>query len=179
MSRKKTIWDLQRMSASEFKESEKLPLAVVLDNVRSLSNVGAILRTSDAFRIDRVLLCGVTGCPPSTEIHKTALGAEDSVDWQYFASTLDAVADLKARGYTVCALEQADDSVSLEDFPVEEGKKYAIIAGNEVNGVDQAVVDASDAVIEIPQFGTKHSLNVSVSVGITLWHFVERLLLKR
>ncbi len=176
MSRKKTIWDLQRMSASEFKESEKLPLAIVLDNVRSLSNVGAILRTSDAFRIDRVLLCGVTGCPPSTEIHKTALGAEDSVTWQYFPTTHEGIAYLKDIGYTLCALEQADNSISLEEFPVEKGQKYAIIAGNEVNGVDQAVVDASDAVIEIPQFGTKHSLNVSVSVGITLWHFVERML---
>lgn len=176
MSRKKTIWDLQRMSASEFKESEKLPLAVVLDNVRSLSNVGAILRTSDAFRIDRVLLCGVTGYPPSTEIHKTALGAEDSVDWAYYTTTAEAIAFLKDSGYILCALEQADDSVSLEEFPVEEGKKYAIIAGNEVNGVDQSIVDASDAVIEIPQFGTKHSLNVSVSVGITIWHFVERML---
>ncbi len=176
MSRKKTIWDLQRISPSEFKESEKLPLAVVLDNIRSLSNVGAILRTSDAFRIDKVMLCGVTGCPPSTEIHKTALGAEDSVEWRYFASTLDAIAALREEGYTICALEQAEGSISLEEFPVDSRKKYAVIAGNEVNGVAQAVVDDCDAIIEIPQFGTKHSLNVSVSVGITLWHFVEKIL---
>ncbi len=174
--KKKCIWDLNRLSPEQFKASEKLPLVMVLDNVRSLSNVGAILRTCDAFRVGRVVLCGVTGCPPSPEIHKTALGAEDSVDWVYASDTLEAVARLKEEGYVICALEQVEGSVSLEHMEVEPGKGYAIIAGHEVNGVDQAVVDAADLCLEIPQFGTKHSLNVSVSSGIALWHFFSKMI---
>lgn len=176
MNRKKTIWDLHRMSVGQFHEAPKMPLAVVLDNVRSLSNVGAVLRTCDAFAVDRVYLCGVTGCPPSPEIHKTALGAEDSVDWRHCDSTLDALAELKRDGYTVCVLEQVERSVSLEEFVPEEGHRYAIVAGHEVNGVAQEVVDAADVCLEIPQLGTKHSLNVSVSVGIALWQLFSRLL---
>ncbi len=176
MNKKKTIWDLHRMSAEEFKKAPKLPLAAVLDNVRSLSNVGAILRTCDAFAVEKVMLCGVTGTPPSPEIHKTALGAEDSVDWHHFDNTLDALKALKDDGYTICVLEQVADSVSLEKFIPEPGKKYAIVAGHEVNGVAQEVVDAADICLEIPQYGTKHSLNVSVSTGIALWHMFSRML---
>lgn len=171
--KKKTIWDLHRISPEEFKASEKLPLVMVLDNVRSLTNVGAILRTCDAFKVERVLLCGVTGCPPSPEIHRTALGAEDSVDWQYCKDTLEAVKVLQAEGYTLCVLEQVEGSVSLEKMTVEPGRRYAIVAGNEVKGVEQLVVDAADVCIEIPQFGTKHSLNVSVSAAVAMWHFFE------
>lgn len=171
--KKKTIWDLHRVTPEEFKASEKLPLVMVLDNVRSLTNVGAILRTCDAFKVERVLLCGVTGCPPSPEIHKTALGAEDSVDWQYCSDTLEAVERLKAEGYTLCVLEQVEGSVSLEKMTVDPACRYAIVAGNEVKGVEQSVVDVADVCIEIPQFGTKHSLNVSVSAAVAMWHFFE------
>jgi tRNA G18 (ribose-2'-O)-methylase SpoU len=174
--KKKTIWDLERVSADEFKSAPKSPIAMVLDNVRSLSNVGAILRTCDAFAVEHVMLCGVTGTPPSPEIHKTALGAEDSVDWQYYSDTLDAIARLKEEGYIICTLEQVEGSISLEEFIPEEGKKYAIVAGNEVKGVEQAVVDASDLCIEIPQHGTKHSLNVSVSAGIAMWQLFSNMI---
>ncbi|WP_289856932.1 RNA methyltransferase [uncultured Muribaculum sp.] len=174
--KKKTIWDLQRMSADEFKQADKLPVVLVLDNVRSLSNVGAMLRTADAFSVEKVLLCGVTGTPPSVEIHKTALGAEDSVDWVHCDSTTEAVDALKHAGYRLCVLEQVEGSVLLNRFEAESGQKYAIVVGHEVNGVDQAVVDRADVCLEIPQFGTKHSLNVSVSAGIALWQIVSRLI---
>lgn len=174
---KKTIWDLNRVSVEEYKSNiEKHPFVVVLDNIRSLNNVGSVFRTADAFLVEKIMLCGITATPPNNEIHKTALGAEDSVEWQYFESTIDCVNALKASGYTICCLEQVKDSVALQDFVVERGKKYAIILGNEVNGVEQAVVDACDVCIEIPQCGTKHSLNVSVSGGIAIWHFFKALL---
>ena len=173
--KKKTIWDLQRMSADEFRKADKLPLVLVLDNVRSLSNVGAMLRTADAFGLEKVMLCGVTGTPPSPEIHKTALGAEDSVDWQHAESTVEVVDSLRREGYTVCVLEQVQNSVMLQDFCPEPGRCYAIVVGHEVNGVDQNVVDRADVCLEIPQFGTKHSMNVSVSAGIALWQLVARL----
>lgn len=176
MNKKKTIWDLHRLSAEEFKQAPKLPIAAVLDNVRSLSNVGAVLRTCDAFAVEKVMLCGVTGTPPSPEIHKTALGAEDSVDWRHYDNTLDALKELKAEGYTICALEQVDGSLSLEQFEPEPGQKYAIVAGHEVNGVAQEVVDAADICLEIPQFGTKHSLNVSVSAAVALWHLFSKMI---
>lgn len=169
--KKKTIWDLHRDSMQEYKEKEKLPIVVVLDNVRSLSNVGAVLRTCDAFMIEGVMLCGVTGCPPSPEIHKTALGAEESVTWRHYEKTTDCISDLKNSGYTICTLEQVEESISLEQFEVSTDCRYAIVLGNEVNGVGQDVVDMSDYCLEIPQFGTKHSLNVSVSGGIAIWHF--------
>lgn len=174
---KKTIWDLNRVSVEEYKSNiEKHPFVVVLDNIRSLNNVGSVFRTADAFLVEKIMLCGITATPPNNEIHKTALGAEDSVEWQYFESTIDCVNALKASDYTICCLEQVKDSVALQDFVVERGKKYAIVLGNEVNGVEQAVVDACDVCIEIPQCGTKHSLNVSVSGGIAIWHFFKALL---
>lgn len=168
---KKTIFDLGRDTLEEYRARPKLPLTVVLDNVRSLNNIGAIFRTSDAFLVNRIMLCGITATPPSPEIHKTALGAEDSVAWEYFPTTLEAIEKLHSEGYTVCALEQVKESVSLEQFRPEPTGKYAIIAGHEVQGVDPEVVNAADVCLEIPQFGTKHSLNVSVSTGIALWHF--------
>ncbi len=173
--KKKTIWDLNRVSVDEYRRSRKIPLTVVLDNVRSLNNIGSIFRTSDAFAVERILLCGITATPPSPEIHKTALGAEDSVQWVYFEHTVDAVNMLKDEGYTVCALEQVEGSVSLERFEADATCKYAFIAGNEVDGVDQNVVNLCDVSLEIPQVGTKHSLNVAVSTAITIWHFFLKL----
>jgi tRNA G18 (ribose-2'-O)-methylase SpoU len=173
--KKKTIWDLNRVSVDEYRRSRKIPLTVVLDNVRSLNNIGSIFRTSDAFAVERILLCGITATPPSPEIHKTALGAEDSVQWVYFEHTADAVNMLKDEGYTVCALEQVEGSVSLERFEADATRKYAFIAGNEVDGVDQDVVNLCDVSLEIPQVGTKHSLNVAVSTAITIWHFFLKL----
>ncbi len=168
---KKTIRDLHRDTIEQYHRRQKLPLVVVLDNIRSLNNIGSVFRTSDAFLVDRIMLCGITATPPSPEIHKTALGAEMSVEWEYFPDTLDCITELHRRGYTVCALEQVKGSVSLDSFVPEEDGRYAIVAGHEVHGVDQRVVDAADVCLEIPQYGTKHSLNVSVSTGIALWHF--------
>lgn len=174
--KKKTIWDMHRLSVDEFRDAPKIPLTVVLDNVRSLNNIGSIFRTCDAFAVERLVLCGISQTPPSPEIHKTALGAEESVEWVHYDKTLDAVADLKAAGYTVCCLEQVMGSVSLEQFEPQHGKRYAFVAGHEVDGVAQEVVDACDVCLEIPQQGTKHSLNVAVSTGITIWHFFSKLL---
>lgn len=168
---KKTITDLGRDTVAQYRARRKLPLVVVLDNVRSLSNIGAIFRTSDAFLVERIMLCGISATPPNDEIHKTALGAELSVEWEYFANTMECIAELKRRGYAVCALEQVKGSVELQNFIPGQQGKYAVIAGHEVHGVDAQVVDAADVCLEIPQFGTKHSLNVSVSAGIALWHF--------
>lgn len=173
--RKKTTAEMNRDTVEQFHSKEKMPLIVVLDNIRSLNNIGAIFRTCDAFAVRHIYLCGITATPPSVEIHKTALGAEDSVDWTYHANTLEAVAELHSRGYTVCCLEQVHGSVSLEDFEPAPGRGYAIVVGNEVDGVDPAVVAASDMYLEIPQYGTKHSLNVSVSAAIALWHTAIRL----
>lgn len=167
--RKLKITELNRLSAEEFKNVEKLPLVVVLDNIRSLHNIGSVFRTSDAFRVAIIYLCGITATPPHAEIHKTALGAEDTVDWKYFNDTLDAVKELRDNGFDIFSVEQVEGSVMLENFVPEKGKKYAVILGNEVKGVRQDVVDASDGCIEIPQYGTKHSLNVSVTSGIVIW----------
>ena len=164
-----------RISGDDFRNAEKLPLTVILDNVRSLHNVGSVFRTSDAFRVQRILLCGITSTPPNAEIHKTALGAEDVVEWQYFESTDDAVAMLREEGYRIYAIELCDGSIALQDFETCDGEKYAVILGNEVKGVQQSVVDASDGAIEIPQFGTKHSLNVSVTAGMVIWEFAKKL----
>lgn len=169
--KKKTIWDLNRVNVEQFKAARKTRLIVILDNVRSLNNIGSVFRTSDAFAVERVCLCGISATPPSPEIHKTALGAEDSVEWSYYADTLECIADLKAQGYTICALEQVEGSVSLEKFEIDPEGRYAVIAGNEVDGVQQSVVDASDVCLEIPQVGTKHSLNVSVSTALAIWTF--------
>lgn len=173
--RKKTTVEMHRDTIEQFHSKEKLPLIVVLDNIRSLNNIGAIFRTCDAFAVRHICLCGITATPPSVEIHKTALGAEDSVDWSYYDNTLEAISVLHNRGYAVCCLEQVHGSVSLQDFNPAEGRGYAIVVGNEVDGVDPAVVAASDIYLEIPQYGTKHSLNVSVSAAIALWHIAIRL----
>ena len=172
--KKKLVTEMGRIGREEFKSSEKLPLTVVLDNVRSLHNVGSVFRTSDAFRVECILLCGITATPPSAEIHKTALGAEDVVPWEHFADTLEAVNCLKNEGYKICSIEQCEGSIALQNFEVVPGARYAVILGNEVKGVQQQVVDASDAAIEIPQFGTKHSLNVSVTAGMVIWEFAKK-----
>lgn len=169
--RKLRIDELNRISVEEFKSSRKLPLVVVLDNVRSLYNIGSVFRTSDAFRVERIVLCGITAVPPNQEIHKTALGAENTVDWQFYKDTAEAAAALKAEGFDLYAVEQVEGSVMLGDFVPESGRKYAVVLGNEVKGVRQDVVDMCDGCIEIPQFGTKHSLNVSVTAGIVIWDF--------
>ena len=165
--------EMGRVSPDEYKELPQIGVVVVLDNIRSAHNVGSAFRTCDSFKIDKLWLCGICAVPPSAEIHKSALGAEDSVPWEHSDSTLEVVSHLRSVGYEIVSVEQTVNSVSLEKFSPEfaEGKKYALIFGNEVDGVDQAVVDASDMSLEIPQFGTKHSLNVSVSVGVILWHF--------
>lgn len=173
---KKTIWDLARVGVDEYRGQPKMPLVIVLDNIRSLNNIGSVFRTSDAFAVERIMLCGITACPPSAEIHKTALGAEDSVRWEYFDDTLACVKALRAEGYCLCCLEQVKESVMLHDFKPDAAKKYALVLGHEVNGVAQAVVDLCDVSIEIPQVGTKHSLNVSVSGGIAIWHFFSNLM---
>ena len=162
------------MSVAEYREAEKQSLVVVLDHVRSLYNVGSVFRSSDAFRIEGVCLCGITAQPPHPEIHKTALGAEDSVPWKYFERTEDAVTWLKEQGYTILAIEQCEGSTMLQDFQQQPDKKYAIVFGNEVKGVQQQVVDMCDGCLEIPQYGTKHSLNVSVTAGIVLWHLSKK-----
>lgn len=173
MNKKLTITEMGRMSVEEFHKAKKIPLIAVLDNVRSRHNVGAVFRTSDAFRLESVYLCGISSCPPSEEIHKTALGAEESVDWKYFEQTMDAVRALHEQGYVVFAIEQAHNSIRLENVPAimekAQTNKMAVIFGHEVFGVQQEVVDACDGCIEIPQYGTKHSLNVSVTAGIVLY----------
>lgn len=173
--RKLTVEELNRMDIEEFHQSEKLPLIIVLDNIRSLHNVGSVFRTADAFRLQGVWLCGITACPPAAEIHKTALGAEDSVSWEYFEDTLDAVERLQREGYEVLAVEQVEGSLKLNTFRTDPAKRYALILGNEVKGVRQDVVDAADAALEIPQYGTKHSMNVSVTAGIVMWEFERQM----
>ncbi len=173
--RKLKITELNRLTPEAFKESRKIPLIVVLDHVRSLNNVGSVFRTSDAFRVEAIYLCGITACPPHAEIHKTALGAEETVDWKYFNDTLEAVENLRQMDYTICAIEQAEGSVMLDKLLLDKTKKYAVILGNEVKGVQQTVVDKCDMCIEIPQYGTKHSLNVSVTAGIVIWDFFKQL----
>ena len=168
--RKLKITELNRLSPAEFKAAGKIPLLVVLDNVRSLHNVGSVFRTSDAFLVESVYLCGITATPPHPEIHKTALGAENTVDWKYFESTREAVLELKEQGYILLGIEQAENSLMLDELKLPAGK-YAVILGNEVKGVEQSVLDLCDHCIEIPQFGTKHSLNVSVAAGIIIWEF--------
>ena len=173
MDRKLLNIELGRVSAEEYRELPPSGLVVVLDNIRSAHNVGSAFRTADAFKADKVVLCGICATPPSAEIHKSALGAESSVPWEYCADTLQAVSELRASGYTVVSVEQTVGSVKLNEFKPVSGVRYALVFGNEVDGVRQDVVDASDMVLEIPQWGTKHSLNVSVSVGVVLWQFVR------
>lgn len=163
------------MDVEEYKAKEKLQVTLVLDNVRSEMNVGSVFRTADAFLIERVCLCGITPQPPKAEIHKTALGAEESVCWKYFPTTLEAIGQLKDEGYVICSIEQVHDSVSLEQFVVNSNQRVAIVLGNEVKGVSQEVVDASDTCVEIPQEGTKHSLNISCCAAIVMWHVYRQL----
>ena len=175
MNKKKLVTEMGRIDRDAFAQSQKLPLVVVLDNVRSLHNVGSVFRTSDAFRVECIMLCGITATPPSAEIHKTALGAEDVVDWKFYESTMDAVAELRSQGYRIYSIELCQGSIALQDFVTAPGERYAVVLGNEVKGVQQDVVDASDGAIEIPQFGTKHSLNVSVTAGMVIWEFAKKL----
>lgn len=176
--KKLKVTEMNRLTVEEFKEARKLPLVVVLDEVRSLHNIGAVFRTSDAFLINRIYLCGITATPPHPEMHKTALGAEYTVDWKYCKKAQDAVNELHDGGYTVFAIEQCKGSTMLDELQLDPAKSYAIVMGNEVKGVQQEVVDMCDGCIEIPQYGTKHSLNVSVTAGIVLWEFANRMIKK-
>ncbi len=167
--------ELNRKSIDEFKTSTKIPVVVVLDNIRSQHNIGAIFRTSDAFLIEAIYLCGITATPPNNEIHKSALGAENSVDWVYFKDTKDAFNTLKSKSYTIISIEQAENSAKLHELILKKDIKYAIVFGNEVKGIEQSLVSESDICLEIEQFGTKHSLNVSISAGIVIWEFFKQL----
>ncbi len=173
--RKLKINELERLSPEEYEKAEKTPLVVVLDNIRSCNNTGSVFRTSDALLIKEIYLCGITATPPNKEIHKTALDAEKTVAWQYFKETVDAVKKLKENGYAVYAVEQVDKSILLPDFQPPENGKLALVFGNEVKGVQQQVINLCDGAVEIPQFGTKHSFNVSVSAGIVLWDIFQKL----
>lgn len=173
MNRKLKLWELGRVSEEEFKAQEKFPITVVLDNIRSLNNVGTFFRTCDAFNVKEIILCGITGTPPHREINKTAIGATESVSWRYVENVDDAIKELKKSGKKICAIEQTEDTHFLNDMNVSLGDEYALVFGNEVDGVQQSVINSSDFVIEIPQFGTKHSLNVSVCAGVCLWEFVR------
>lgn len=175
-NKKLKVTELNRLSIEEFNKTPKSGLAIVLDNVRSLHNVGSVFRTADAYLTDQILLCGITATPPNAEIHKTALGAENSVEWSYHPYTLDAVKTLQEEGYKVYAIEQAHGSTMLTDFEVSEGEKIAVVLGNEVKGVQQEVINLCDGCIELPQFGTKHSLNVSITAGIVIWELSQKLL---
>lgn len=167
--------ELDRKTVDEFKSADKLPVCILLDNIRSLNNVGSAFRTSDAFLIEKIYLGGITGTPPHRDIQKTALGATESVAWEHVESPMELVKQLKAKGYTIVSIEQVDKSVMLDDFTPEPNKKYCLVFGNEVFGVDEEVVAASDLCLEIPQHGTKHSLNISVSLGIVVWDFYKKL----
>lgn len=171
--RKLTIEEMNRISVEEFHKCSKLPLVIVLDNVRSVYNIGSVFRTADAFRIEEIVLCGICACPPSAEIHKTALGAEDSVKWTYCKDTLEAVHELRDRHYQIVAVEQVEGSTLLNEWKPDRDSKYALILGNEVKGVRQDVVDLCDDCLEIPQYGTKHSLNVSCTASIVMWDFFQ------
>lgn len=175
MFRKTHIEDLNRISIEEFKEITKIPIVIILDNIRSAHNTGSVFRTSDAFKIEKIFLCGITATPPNKEIHKSALGATDSVDWEYVNDCLELASRLEKEGFQLIAVEQTENSTLLTDFQPEKDKKYALVFGNEVNGVQQELIDSCTKVIEIPQFGTKHSLNVSVSAGICLWEFFKKM----
>ena len=173
--RKLHIDELNRLSIEEFENAEKIPLVVVLDNIRSMHNVGAVFRTGDAFIIEKLYLCGITGTPPNKEIRKTAIGATESVKWEYAKDTLPVIQGLKAEGYKIVSVEQVEGSTTLSDFQPDVNERYVLVLGNEVSGVQQEVVDESDVCLEIPQSGTKHSLNVSVCAGIVMWKFYNAL----
>jgi len=173
--KKKSLLELNRLSVEEFKKTAKTPIVLLLDNLRSALNVGSAFRTADAFALEQVILCGITATPPHREILKTAIGATQSVDWKHFESTMDAVSYYKSNGYKILSIEQAEGSTSLPDFKLDPSQKYVVILGNEVKGVGQDVVNQSDVCIEIPQFGTKHSLNVSVCAGVVIWELIKQL----
>ena len=177
MRKLRTI-EMQRLSVDEFHEAAKLPLIVVLDDVRSLHNVGSVFRSGDAFRVEAVYLCGITATPPHPEIHKTALGGEDSVAWRYFPTATEAIESLHNDGFFVYSIEQVEGSTKLQNLQLDTDRRYAVVLGNEVNGVHQEVVDMSDGCLEIPQFGTKHSLNVSVTAGMVIWEVAKKFLSK-
>ena len=166
--------ELNRLTPEEFKETEKFPCIVVLDNVRSLNNIGSVFRTCDAFLVEEIYLCGITATPPHRDIHKTALGATETVKWQYFDETLAAVLNLKSQGYRIIAVEQVDESINLIDLEIEHNSRTALVFGHEINGVDENVVKIADACVEIPQHGTKHSLNISVCAGIVIWEVFKK-----
>ncbi len=173
--RKLTTQELNRPSVEEFKAAPKISVTIVLDNIRSLNNIGSVFRTADAFMVEKVVLCGISTPPPHPEIHKTALGAELSVSWEHYSSTVEAIEKLKGEAWTIVGIEQVENSTMLNQFKAEQGKKYALVFGNEVKGVHQAVIDRCDCCIEIPQEGTKHSLNIAVSAGIVMWQFYQQL----
>lgn len=174
MFRKLLNSELHRLNEDEFKTSRKNEVVIILDNVRSQHNIGAAFRTSDAFRLEKVFLCGICAVPPTPEIHKSALGAEFSMDWEYEKNTVDVVSRLKSEGYRIVSVEQTENSTMLDKFEMEKNTRYAFVFGNEVKGVAQEVIDLSDDVVEIPQWGTKHSLNVSVSIGVVLWEIIRK-----
>lgn len=167
--------ELDRLSVDAFKDAKKTPIIIVLDNIRSLNNIGSVFRTSDAFLIEKIYLCGITATPPHKDIHKTALGSTDTVDWEYAENTIDLIEELKAQNIKICAIEQAENATMLNNFSPKENTTYALVFGNEVKGVAQDVVSASDTIIEIPQYGTKHSLNISVSCGVVVWDVFSKL----
>lgn len=167
--------ELERKNIQEFKEAQKTPLIIILDDIRSLHNIGSVFRTSDAFLVEKIYLCGITAIPPNKEMHKTALGATETVNWEYAASVLDVIKKLKSEKVAVFAVEQTENAIMLNDFEVKTNQKYALIFGNEVKGVQQEAIDSCDGVIEIPQLGSKHSLNIAVSAGILIWDFFKKM----
>lgn len=177
-NKKKSMLELHRITQQEFKQTEKIPLIVVLDDVRSLNNIGSVFRTADAFVVEKICLCGITATPPHAEIHKTALGAEESVEWEYYKDVMQCIDVLRSKDYKICSIEQVHNSIDFTHFTINSCEKYAVVFGNEVKGVNQCVVDESDYCIELPQYGTKHSLNVSITAGIVMWDFFKALKLR-
>jgi tRNA G18 (ribose-2'-O)-methylase SpoU len=174
MMRKLRNEELNRLTVDQFKASKKIPVTVVLDNVRSQHNIGSVFRTVDAFRLEKILLCGITATPPHREIHKTALGATESVSWEYHKSTVDAIRELRRKQYRIISVEQTEHAITLQQFRMVQGNAYGLVFGHEIKGVDQSIVDLSDACLEIPQYGTKHSLNIAVAAGIVLWEVFKQ-----
>jgi tRNA G18 (ribose-2'-O)-methylase SpoU len=174
MNRKLKLWELDRVSEEEFKQQEKFPIIIILDSIRSLNNIGSFFRTADAFNVEKIYLCGITATPPHRDIQKTALGATESVEWEHRTNIIELIEELKKEDVKICSIEQAEKTTFLQDVPNLPKGKYALIFGNEVDGVDQEAIDHSDYIIEIPQFGTKHSLNVSVCAGVVMWEFAKR-----
>jgi len=168
------LWELDRVSEEEFKQQEKFPIIIILDSIRSLNNIGSFFRTADAFNVEKIYLCGITATPPHRDIQKTALGATESVEWEHRTNIIELIEELKKEDVKICSIEQAEKTTFLQDVPNLPKGKYALIFGNEVDGVDQEAIDHSDYIIEIPQFGTKHSLNVSVCAGVVMWEFAKR-----